>query len=913
MSSNEPVRRYLNAPHSQIAVSSAIVTERYPLLYGPSSIAAVNPARLPPPQQLAGMDLAYREQFYTDEMLEQAASIQINLTYLASVGIAIAIVLTGPVIPLAAAISFAGLISFLLVLNLIVRHNATPRNILLLLIGPPAAVMVAYMVSFLLAYRLVAMPLLIVLTLLVFARLGHRIFAFYHGWLYTHPRLRPASRRSPLHIPTRPNLLMLGGLLAGALIGGSFAPGVTILGLLAVCVFVVRVSPLHLYAMIKTVLGQYLTYGTGTTGAPGIWIPPQPLTQRRLNWFALSALLSITLAVGLDVFAPVEWFGAAFRDQLGADWHAQVLASPYAWMPAAFDGLTNQNRLVFLWMFPLALSFAAILPVFVLAAIYRAPLLAAEELRQKIEHEIDIDAAADEPRSEWQWYVDRVRTSQHVAQNPLGGAVREAEHLFLGVEPNAQFPVLLDRAILSEHCYMVGETGSGKTALGIMPLLIQLIRGHAIPENESLCDPVPVVILDLKGDMALFNTVRREAEARGQEFRFFTPEPGMASHHFNPFQSLQTEARSLMQLCQIFLDSLSLSHGEGYGRSYYTRRNRELLFAALQREPKPQSFEDLYKVVEELSHEKQHRECFELVSTIHALSEYPMLATVGPLKKPEQAIHMPSVLERRQIVYFWLPAAIESISVREIGKLALFSLLTAAIDRRRAGKPQRQAYLVIDEFQRLAGENFKIVLEQARSFGLSAIIANQTLSDLRIHDIDLRPTVRTNTRSKVYFSVSDPAEVRDLAASSGEEIAVMKSWSVGQSDVGGGTQTHSWSESLKTRLTVNDILRVSDHPLDFILQVSRGGGYTQFAGVPIQVRTSYPLSKRQYEERSFQTPWPTIEAYEEGTVVVAQETPREIDTRTAAKAEDQMRALFEKMENEQKSTQKASKRSSDGD
>ena len=430
------------------------------------------------------------------------------------------------------------------------------------------------------------------------------------------------------------------------------------------------------------------------------------------------------------------------------------------------------------------------------------------------------------------------------AYDPLGGVIREAEHLFLGVEPCAQIPVLLDRKILNEHCYIVGETGSGKTSMGIMPLLIQLIRGYnsrpanslidrGLPEHrkskeEQQIDQIPLVILDLKGDPILFHTVMAEAAERGQDFRFFTPEQGMQSHYFNPFLSLQSESRSLMQLCQILMESLSLAHGEGYGRSYYTRRSRDLLHTALRREPPPQSFEELYPIILDLSRRREFRESFELVSTIHALTEYPMLAALRHLRKPEQAIHMPSVLEKRQIVYFWLPAAIESISVREIGKLAMFSLLTAAIDRQRARKEPRQAYLVIDEFQRLAGENFKVILEQARSYGISAILANQTQSDLNLASVDLRPTIRTNTRVKMYFSVTDPKEIRDLSEISGHEVALMKSQSETTGSQG-AMKTQGWAESIKPRLTTNDILRVSDHPQAFILQVSRGSGYTQFA------------------------------------------------------------------------------------
>ena len=47
----------------------------------------------------------------------------------------------------------------------------------------------------------------------------------------------------------------------------------------------------------------------------------------------------------------------------------------------------------------------------------------------------------------------------------------------------------------------------------------------------------PMLILDLKGDEAMFSCVRDEARRSKREFLFFTPEKGKASHRFNPFLS----------------------------------------------------------------------------------------------------------------------------------------------------------------------------------------------------------------------------------------------------------------------------------------------------------------------------------------------------------------------------------------
>ena len=591
-------------------------------------------------------------------------------------------------------------------------------------------------------------------------------------------------------------------------------------------------------------------------------------------------------------------FPSFVRDEIGD--------RPHTWLFAVLAAIL-QGRLHYGWLLPVSLLLAATLPSLVLLAVYARPLAFFLELRHRVEGSSaspGLDHAPD--RTEWDWRVDRVAESVHTATEPLfGSAVYEADHLFLGVEPCMGFPVLLHRPLLNQHCYIVGETGSGKTSLGIMPMLIQLLRQHIDPSREdSARSEPPIVILDLKGDPALLQTIKAEADARRERhgvtdpndphyaFRLFTPEMGAESHHFNPFASMDSKRRSPMQLCELILDSLALSHGEGYGRSYYTRRNRMMLYEALQDPAKPRSFEELYQVLERLARREGAADVFELAATVQSLSRYKNLASDGSALPESATIHLPTALEHRQVVYFWLPAALESVSVREIAKLALYSLLTAAIDRQRDRTQDRETYLFIDEFQRIAGENFRIILEQARSFGVRAILANQSISDLKTPDTDLRPAIRTNTRVKMHFSVSDPGEMEDLCTISGEELAISQSvaWrfdSVKYRRLGDGSretmQMPRWSlagmtesTTLKSRLTKSDIIRTSDHPQEFILHVSQGSGYTQFGGVPIPVQTRWPIPFSVYKRRAME-PWPNLGRGVGVKAAVQKQSPRQID------------------------------------
>jgi hypothetical protein len=321
--------------------------------------------------------------------------------------------------------------------------------------------------------------------------------------------------------------------------------------------------------------------------------------------------------------------------------------------------------------------------------------------------------------------------------------------------------LLLHERILAEHCYIVGPSGAGKSSLGIMPLLIQLMRG-AKARTDELSLPYPVVILDLKGDPALFQTVKIEAERRGQTFKFFTTEREAPTFRFNPFRGFDRGSRSVAQLCQLILDALNLNHGKGYGRSYYTERSRNVLSRTLKRAKNVhsiQSFDDLDVELRETVRTADVRtkgDAFELLSVIEMLTEYRQLVTnpEETIERTDGIIFMPSVLQDRQVVYFWLPAALESISVGEIAKLVLFNLRVAAQDWKRANpKDSREVILVIDELQRVAGENLQGILQDARSFGIHAILANQSLSDLKSQTgFDLAPAIMTNTRVKFFFT-----------------------------------------------------------------------------------------------------------------------------------------------------------------
>ena len=112
--------------------------------------------------------------------------------------------------------------------------------------------------------------------------------------------------------------------------------------------------------------------------------------------------------------------------------------------------------------------------------------------------------------------VDRLRTAD----------VREyRESTFLGFNHGkAAYPILLPDKLWESGIWVLGAARSGKSQRVLASLAMQRIR-----RNDC-----PVVVLDCKGDDALLQTMKREAEAQGREFMILTNVSRFSTRLFNP-------------------------------------------------------------------------------------------------------------------------------------------------------------------------------------------------------------------------------------------------------------------------------------------------------------------------------------------------------------------------------------------
>lgn len=591
-----------------------------------------------------------------------------------------------------------------------------------------------------------------------------------------------------------------------------------------------RTLPHGLATHVIDALGDYLTAGTESTQPPWVYQegdgPPSARLWRAtllagvLGFFAVAALAT-------DPYPPGHLFSALLLTSIF------LLATTPVWFAAGL-------------------------------LLVASPVVAAHHGALEDDRAFEHSCQRD-----WDGYLQRL----HASRNPL-----ERRCIWNGCHLQHRYPILIDQSLYNEHSHVVGPTGSGKTAMTLMSEAIQVVR--RAPDDP---DARALVVIDCKGDRAFFQTMRHEAAAAGREFKWFTNVTGLDSYVFNPLSTLSSSGMSLAEVVGVIAQSLDLYHGEGYGRGFFGAAARALLEAAyktsftfdpLGRRPPIASFDDLEEAIREECDDPQEMQAARhLLYVVAAMSRFKQLNLTGRLpsdaEEVRQAIHFPTVLRERQVVYFYLAGAIDLSSVGHIGRLALYSAMAAALEHRvQTGKPAG-IHLIADEAQCLLSKNIEPILTQARSYGIACTLAHQSMSQLKRGDgSDLREIVTENTTIKRYHAVRDPESQKRVAAASGRALYYDMSWDqLKRRAVGKGQIDRDYActgpdsvmrvgvtQRVGDRLEAEDLARMNRRIDQSVLLVDRGEGLTQLTG-GVVLESDWPLDRTTYDNREREA-WP---------------------------------------------------------
>ena len=533
----------------------------------------------------------------------------------------------------------------------------------------------------------------------------------------------------------------------------------------------------------------------------------------------------------------------------------------FPWALGSFTLVDSASQLIF----NIALQFTIVLCLapallFAMAVVAIGPVMRAFE--QLSEGEAAL--FAHQGWTQFDCYLDRISKS---------GCAAENECVWIGFHQQLQFPLLIPTSLFNQHAHFLGGSGAGKTGLGLATLTAQMIR-----QKDG-----PVIVIDGKGDNALFQSVKKWCEEDKRKFKWFTTSAEKSTYLFNPLGQAAIEKFSLSDIVGFFLASLNLFHGTGYGRGWFTQASKTALAEAakLERmgENKPATLEMFCQQLEVIMQDKKElaKSAKHVLYMLQTLAEFPQLnnAVVNDppdLAKPphpacKHAIDMLEVIKKKQVVYFSFDSLTDRSSAGELSRMAIFSIIAAAKAYESEKFETPHVTVIIDEAQNIVASNIGDVIEMARSRGIHFVFSHQSRDQLKLDgSTDLRSDFDTCTQVKLHFDAQGET-VKHLQEISGEVGYADGTWEQFMSDLAGGNAAKEFAlcrygnpaiatvrMQVGPRLTVNEIQDASGEKNSCIISVNRKDGVAQYRGAfPIHI--DYPINAEQFQTNT-KLRWP---------------------------------------------------------
>jgi hypothetical protein len=606
------------------------------------------------------------------------------------------------------------------------------------------------------------------------------------------------------------------------ILGHAFGIGMDLLlfSIIAASIAVIiigRSNPAMILAAPGEAITQWCTYNLRCISVPGIYISPVGSWLQRLVLTAASAFLMSV------AFFPSFWHNINTIVPASGMQTGNVAASG----PRHADAET---------MFALMLATPVLLTIAIPIAI-TWPLLVLAKVREPAETSETSGA---------QLCFSNIRNSPDAI---------ERDCIFVARVLADSSPMLVPRPVYHDHAHFLGDSGSGKTSLGLMPFCEQMIQ----------FGDCSFVVIDLKADSKeLLATMKRAAEAvkratgKVLPVKHFTNQSDLSTYAFNPLSQPYWEKLDHATQADILCGAFGLNYGTDYGRGYFTSANAKVLQATVVAAEGAKTFRELADALETLLSQKRQKKLNKDIESagLHAHMVLERLAAIDalnidPRTAPDdvvaEQIDLTGLFQKPELLYFHLSSTLAPGMAPEIARNVIYSLLcSATLTQNR----KCQVYLVIDEFQRIVAGNLEYILQLARSMNVGVILANQSMEDLRTRTTDLTPTLEANCRYRQWFAVSSSDDRARVVANSGETLEYFVTRTVSEHG-----ESYTFVPKLMPRLSQNDVLLISDHPKQSIVILTRGEGYAQYGGMAVAVESEFHISHAEYQARR-RMPWP---------------------------------------------------------
>jgi hypothetical protein len=315
------------------------------------------------------------------------------------------------------------------------------------------------------------------------------------------------------------------------------------------------------------------------------------------------------------------------------------------------------------------------------------------------------------------------------------------------------------------HLYVIGATGTGKTKF--LEFLIQqdIEKGNGF----GVIDPHGDLIEDIKGFLACWYDQSGDDKELSDRVVLIDPTDPALTVTFNPLEklpnvSIAEQAGELVSsFRKIWSDSWGVRMEDLMRNSLIALGEAELTLAELPQFLTNRGFRE--NVLQKVTHPIA-RGYFERFDSLTDRSQItwiePVMNKINAFlsdqrirqifSSPKSSFNLREAIDQKRILLIKLDKGRLKDSADLLGSLLMAKIQMAAFSRSDIPQSKRTPFcLYIDEFQNFASESFMVILSEARKYGLSLIMAHQTLA--QIPD-ELRSLILGNTGIQVYFRVN---------------------------------------------------------------------------------------------------------------------------------------------------------------
>jgi Type IV secretion-system coupling protein DNA-binding domain len=315
-----------------------------------------------------------------------------------------------------------------------------------------------------------------------------------------------------------------------------------------------------------------------------------------------------------------------------------------------------------------------------------------------------------------------------------------------------------DRAV---HMYVIGASGSGKTKFLEFPIQQDINLGNGF----CIIDPHGDLVEETKGFLAAYYQ-RTNDERIFDRVIIVDPTDPTYTVGFNVLETpegvapIEQAQELIMVFKRIWASSWGARMEELMRNALISLSLAGLTLGHLSQFLTSQPFRS--QVMAKVSHPiaKPYFERFDSMSKAAQLTwTEPVTNKVNAflsderisqmLSFPKSSFNLREVMDKKKILLIKLNKGKLRESSDLLGSLFMAKIQLAAFSRTDIPESARVPfYLYIDEFQNFASESFSVILSEARKYGLSLIMAHQTLEQI---PTELRSIILGNTGIQVYF------------------------------------------------------------------------------------------------------------------------------------------------------------------